>query len=191
MAGLITSFGGPLPAESRERPSDVYAALLRAIAGQQLSVRAAEAIYRRLLERFGGRAPTPEEILADDPDALRTAAGLSHAKTSALRSLAGHVLAGELQLARLEELPDEQVTRELVAVKGIGEWTAQMFLIFTLARPDVLPVGDLGIKHAFRRAYGLDEIPSKDAMIELAEPWRPYRTRGSEYLWRSLATSPI
>jgi len=191
MAGLITSFGGPLPAESRERPSDVYAALLRAIAGQQLSVRAAEAIYRRLLERFGGRAPTPEEILADDPDALRTAAGLSHAKTSALRSLAEHVLAGELQLARLEELPDEQVTRELVAVKGIGEWTAQMFLIFTLARPDVLPVGDLGIKHAFRRAYGLDEIPSKDAMIELAEPWRPYRTRGSEYLWRSLATSPI
>ena len=191
MAGLITSFGGPLPAESRERPSDVYAALLRAIAGQQLSVRAAEAIYRRLLERFGGRTPTPEEILADDPDALRTAAGLSHAKTSALRSLAEHVLAGELQLARLEELPDEQVTRELVAVKGIGEWTAQMFLIFTLARPDVLPVGDLGIKHAFRRAYGLDEIPSKDAMIELAEPWRPYRTRGSEYLWRSLATSPI
>ena len=191
MAGLITSFGGPLPAESRERPSDVYAALLRAIAGQQLSVRAAEAIYRRLLERFGGRAPTPEEILADDPDALRTAAGLSHAKTAALRSLAEHVLAGELQLARLEELPDEQVTRELVAVKGIGEWTAQMFLIFTLARPDVLPVGDLGIKHAFRRAYGLDEIPSKDAMIELAEPWRPYRTRGSEYLWRSLATSPI
>jgi len=191
MAGLITSFGGPLPAESRERPADVYAALLRAIAGQQLSVRAAEAIYRRLLERFGGRAPTPEEILADDPDALRTAAGLSHAKTSALRSLAEHVLAGELQLARLEELPDEQVTRELVAVKGIGEWTAQMFLIFTLARPDVLPVGDLGIKHAFRRAYGLDEIPSKDAMIELAEPWRPYRTRGSEYLWRSLATSPI
>ena len=191
MAGLITSFGGPLPAESRERPSDVYAALLRAIAGQQLSVRAAEAIYRRLLERFGGRAPTPEEILADDPDALRTAAGLSHAKTSALRSLAEHVLAGELQLARLKELPDEQVTRELVAVKGIGEWTAQMFLIFTLARPDVLPVGDLGIKHAFRRAYGLDEIPSKDAMIELAEPWRPYRTRGSEYLWRSLATSPI
>ena len=191
MAGLITSFGGPLPAESRERPSDVYAALLRAIAGQQLSVRAAEAIYRRLLERFGGRAPTPEEILADDPDALRTAAGLSHAKTSALRSLAEHVLAGELQLARLEELPDEQVTRELVAVKGIGEWTAQMFLIFTLGRPDVLPVGDLGIKHAFRRAYGLDEIPSKDAMIELAEPWRPYRTRGSEYLWRSLATSPI
>jgi len=191
MAGLITSFGGPLPAESRERPADVYAALLRAIAGQQLSVRAAEAIYRRLLERFGGRAPTPEEILADDPDALRTAAGLSHAKTAALRSLAEHVLAGELQLARLEELPDEQVTRELVAVKGIGEWTAQMFLIFTLGRPDVLPVGDLGIKHAFRRAYGLDEIPSKDAMLELAEPWRPYRTRGSEYLWRSLANAPI
>jgi DNA-3-methyladenine glycosylase II len=188
MAGLITSFGGPLPAESRERPSDVYAALLRAIAGQQLSVRAAEAIYRRLLEHFGGRAPTPEEILADDPDALRVAAGLSHAKTVALRSLAEHVLAGELQLARLEEEPDEQVTRELVAVKGIGEWTAHMFLIFTLGRPDVLPLGDLGIRSAFKRAYAVD---TKAEMLELAEPWRPYRTRASLYLWRSLQATPI
>jgi DNA-3-methyladenine glycosylase II len=191
MAGLITNFGGPLPAESRRRPTDVYSALLRAITGQQLSVRAAEAIYGRLLERFGGTPPTPEQILADDPDALRTAAGLSHAKTVALRSLAEHVVAGELQLARLQELPDSEVMRDLVAIKGIGEWTAHMFLIFTLRRPDVLPVGDQGIKNAFKRAYGLDTVPTADAMIELAAPWRPYRTRASEYLWRSLANAPI
>src|SRR6478609_11010406 len=117
MARLIAD-GGPLPLEpdSRGRPPDVYGALLRTITGQQLSVTAARAIYGRLLERFGGRPPTPEEILADDPDALRTAAGLSRAKTASLRSLAEHVLAGELRVSRLQELPDEDVIRELVAV---------------------------------------------------------------------------
>src|ERR1044072_5721575 len=95
---------------------DVYAALLRAITGQQLSVKAAQAIYGRLIERFGGHPPTPEQLLADDPDAMAPAAALSRAKVVALRSLAGHVLAGELQIARLEELPDEEVMRELVAV---------------------------------------------------------------------------
>ena len=139
MARLIAD-GGPLPLEpdSRGRPPDVYGALLRTITGQQLSVTAARAIHGRLLERFGGRPPTPEEILADDPDALRTAAGLSRAKTASLRSLAEHVLGGELQLTELQALPDEDVIRELVAVKGIGEWTAHMFLMFTLHRPDVL-----------------------------------------------------
>src|SRR3954467_13117592 len=122
MAGLINAFGGPLPQESRSRPSDVYSALLRSITGQQLSVKAAQAIYGRLIERFCGTPPTPEQLLADAPDAMPTAAGLSHAKVRALRSLAEHVLAGELQIARLEELPDDEVMRELVAVKGIGEW---------------------------------------------------------------------
>jgi DNA-3-methyladenine glycosylase II len=191
MAGLISDHGGPLPEESRERPSDVYAALLRAIAGQQLSVRAAEAIYRRLLERFGGRPPTPAELLADDPDAMRAAAGLSHAKVNSLRSLAEHVLAGELELDRLTELDDAEVTRALVAVKGIGPWTADMFLIFTLHRPDVLAAGDLGIRHAVMRAYGLDTPPDPAAMAELAEPWRPYRTRACLYLWRSLGNQPL
>ena len=190
MAGLITDYGGPLGEENSRRPSDVYGALLRAITGQQLSVRAAQAIYGRLLERFGGRPPTPEEILADDPDALRTAAGLSHAKTAALRSLAEHVLAGELQIAALQALPDEQVMRELVAVKGIGEWTAHMFLMFTLHRPDVLAVGDLGIRNAVRDAYGLDTVPTPAALEQLAEPWRPYRTRACLYLWRSLDNEP-
>ena len=191
MAGLITKFGGPLPEESRRRPADVYGALLRAITGQQLSVKAAQAIYGRLIERFGGSPPTPQQLLADDPDAMRAAAGLSRAKVVALRSLAEHVLAGELQIAKLEDLPDEEVMRELVAVKGIGEWTAHMFLMFTLHRGDVLPTGDQGIKNAVKQAYGLAAVPKPDAMIELAEPWRPHRTRACEYLWRSLDNAPI
>ncbi len=192
MAGLITDFGGPLPIEqdSRGRPADVYGALLRSITGQQLSVKAARAIYGRLTERFGGRAPTPEELLADDPEAMRAAAGLSRAKVASLRSLAEHVLDGELELTRLDELSDDEVIRELVAVKGIGEWTAHMFLMFTLHRPDVLPTGDQGIKNAVLRAYGLDAVPTPEAMTELAEPWRPHRTRACEYLWRSLDNAP-
>jgi DNA-3-methyladenine glycosylase II len=193
LAKLITDYGGPLPLErdSRGRPPDVYGALLRSITGQQLSVKAAQAIYGRLTARFGGRAPTPQELLDDDPDELRAAAGLSRAKTVALRSLAEHVLDGELQITKLTELPDEEVIRELVAVKGIGEWTAHMFLMFTLHRPDVLPVGDQGIKNAVMRGYGLDAPPKPDALTALAEPWRPYRTRACLYLWRSLDNEPI
>jgi DNA-3-methyladenine glycosylase II len=192
MARLIDDFGGPLPLEpnSRGRPPDVYGALLRSITGQQLSVKAAQAIYGRLIDRFGSRPPTPEQLLADDPDEMRTAAGLSRAKVVALRSLAEHILDGELQIARLEELPDEEVIRELVAVKGIGEWTAHMFLMFTLRRPDVLPTGDQGIRNAVMRAYGLDAVPKPDAIVEIAEPWRPHRTRACEYLWRSLDNAP-
>ncbi|HWK25685.1 MAG TPA: hypothetical protein VNS09_03935 [Solirubrobacter sp.] len=191
MAGLIADFGGPLADDPPPpRPAGVYAALLRSITGQQLSVKAARAIYTRLLDRFDGQPPTPEQLLADDPDALRAAAGLSRAKVVALRSLAEHVLDGALQIDHLAELPDAEVMRELVAVKGIGEWTAHMFLMFTLHRPDVLPTGDQGIKNAVARAYGLDAVPAPDALTELAEPWRPHRTRACEYLWRSLDNAP-
>ena len=193
LARLIDGHGGPLPLEpdSRGRPADLYGALLRSITGQQLSVKAARAIYGRLTERFGGRTPTPRELLDDDPEAMRAAAGLSRAKVASLRSLAEHVLAGELRLDRLAELPDEAVVRELVAVKGIGEWTAHMFLMFTLHRPDVLPTGDQGIRNAVMRAYGLDAPPDPEALTALAEPWRPYRTRACLYLWRSLDNEPV
>jgi DNA-3-methyladenine glycosylase II len=163
---------------------------VRSIAGQQLSVLAARAIWRRLTERFDGRTPTPQEILADDPEALRAAAGFSRAKVRYLRSLAEHVLAGELELDRLSELGDEEVIRELTAVKGIGEWTAHMFLMFTLHRPDVLPTGDLGVRNAVMRAYGLDRQPAPAELTALAEPWRPHRTRACLYLWRSLDNTP-
>ena len=173
------------------RPRDHYGALVRTIVGQQLSTKAARAIYERLAARFGGRAPTPEEILADDPDELRAAAGLSHAKVGYLRSLAEHVLDGSLHLNKLGRLPDEQVIAELVAVKGIGLWSAQVFLMFHLGREDVLPVGDLGIRRAIMLAYGLPELPQAAEMEVISEPWRPHRTLASRFLWRSLNATPV
>jgi len=172
------------------RPSDLYGALLRAIVGQQLSVIAARAIFGRLIDRFGGRTPTPEEVLADDPDELRVAAGLSHAKVRYLRSLAEHVRDGKLDLDRLTDLEDDLVVTELTAVKGLGLWTAHMFMIFTMQRPDVLAVGDLGIRHAFERVYGIGHDPTAPEMEHIAEPWRPWRSYACRYLWASAQTAP-
>jgi DNA-3-methyladenine glycosylase II len=174
----------------RPEPDDHYGALVRAIVGQQLSVLAARAIYGRLIARFGDRPPTPREILAEDPEELRAAAGLSKAKVGFLRSLAEHVLGGELELERLDELSDELVIAELTAVKGIGEWSAHMFLMFHLERPDVLACGDLGIRRAMERAYGLKELPLAPEMEAIAQAWRPYRSLACRYLWRSLDNEP-
>ena len=173
------------------RPDDHYGALVRSIVGQQLSTKAARAIYERLLAHFDGHTPTPDEVLAADPEEMRAAAGLSHAKVGFLRSLAEHVIDGSLELARLDELPDEQVTAELVAVKGLGPWTADMFLLFHLQRPDVLAVGDLGIRRAAMIAYRLEELPGPDELTAIAEPWRPYRSVACRYLWRSLDATPV
>jgi DNA-3-methyladenine glycosylase II len=167
-----------------------YGALVRSIVGQQVSVHAARAINGRLAERYGGRFPTPEEVLAEDPDELRTAVGLSRNKTAFLRSLAEHVRDGELELDRLDELDDDAVMAELVAVKGIGAWTAQVFLMFQLRRPDVLAVGDLGIRRAVQRAYGMPDLPTPDELTALAEPWRPYRSAACRLLWKSLDLTP-
>jgi DNA-3-methyladenine glycosylase II len=171
-------------------PTDHYGALVRSIVGQQLSTKAARAIYGRLSDRFGGRAPTPVEVLAEDPEELRASAGLSRAKVGFLRSLAEHVLDGSLELDRLDELPDEQVTAELMAVKGLGPWTADMFLMFHLQRPDVLAVGDLGIRRAVMLRYGLEALPSPAELEVLGEQWRPHRTLACLYLWRSLDAVP-
>jgi DNA-3-methyladenine glycosylase II len=183
---------GKLPSTRAGRPDldDHYGALVRSIVGQQLSVLAARAIYGRLTERFGGRAPTPQEILADEPEELRAAAGLSRAKVGFLRSLAEHVLSGELELDKLHALSDEDAIAELVAVKGLGEWTSHMFLMFHLGRPDVLAVGDLGIRRAIERAYDLDHLPLAPEMEAIGEAWRPYRTLACRYLWRSLDNEP-
>lgn len=188
---MIASVGSlPSAREGRPDREDHYGALVRAITGQQLSVKAARAIYGRLTDRFGGRPPSPEEILEDEPEELRAAAGLSRAKVGYLRSLAEHTLSGELELERLDDLDDDTAIAELTAVKGLGVWTAHMFLMFHLERPDVLPVGDLGIRRAIERAYELDGLPDAVAMEEIALPWRPYRTLACRYLWRSLANEP-
>jgi len=172
------------------RPDDHYGALVRAIVGQQLSTKAARTIYLRLCERYGGRTPTPAELLADDPEAMRLAAGLSRAKASYLRSLAEHVVSGELELERFDAMPDADVAAELIAVKGLGQWTVDMYLMFHLQRPDVLPVGDLGIRRAVERAYALPGLPDPAQLTEIAGPWRPHRTLACRYLWRSLDNEP-
>jgi DNA-3-methyladenine glycosylase II len=191
LRGIIDEHG-PLDHEARMRgrPTDAYGALLRSIVGQQLSTKAARSIYTRLTEQFGGRAPTPQELLDADPEVVRSA-GLSRPKVSYLRSLAEHVVSGELELDRLPELPDEEVTSEVTAVKGLGQWTADMFLIFHLGRPDVLPVGDLGVRRAVERAYGLESLPDAETLERLGERWRPYRSLASLYLWESLDNAPV
>jgi DNA-3-methyladenine glycosylase II len=191
LAGII-DLVGKLPSARAGRPErdDHYGALVRSIVGQLLSVRAARALYGRLIERFGGRPPTPQEVLAQDPEELRTAAGLSRAKVGFLRSLAEHVLSGVLELERLDELSDENAIEELVAVKGLGVWTAHMFLMFHLERPDVLAASDLGIRRAIERAYGLGALPDVAEIERIAEPWRPHRTLACRYLWRSLDNEP-
>jgi DNA-3-methyladenine glycosylase II len=192
LRALIEQIGADSLGERRTaRPSDHYGALVRTIVGQQLSTRSARAIYDRLTARFGGRPPTPEEVLADDPDELRTAVGLSHAKVRYLRSLAEHVLDGSLDLGQLGRLSDEEVAARLTAISGIGPWSSDIFLMFHLQRQDVLPVGDLGIRKAFQAVYGLPELPDAAEMERIAEPWRPYRTVASLFLWRALSATPV
>jgi DNA-3-methyladenine glycosylase II len=182
---------GPLDEEARRRgrPDDAYGALLRAIVGQQLSTRAARSIYARVLELFGGRVPTPTELLAIEPDVLR-AAGLSRAKVAYLRDLGERVETGQLEIDRLTDLPDDEVSAQLLAVKGLGRWTVDMFLMFHLRRPDVVASGDLGIRRAVELAYGLPVRPSIADVERIAEPWRPYRTTACVYLWESLDAMP-
>jgi DNA-3-methyladenine glycosylase II len=178
------------PPSDPNMPTDRYGALLRAIVSQNISGFASRSIFRRLIERFGGRPPTPREILDDDPGELRVATGLSTAKTVTLRSLAEHIVSGELDLDRVHELPDEDVVAQLDAVKGIGRWTADMFLIWHLHRPDVLPVGDLDIRRCVEKEYGLPGRPGPVDLERIAQPWRPYRSLACLYLWRRAETTP-
>jgi DNA-3-methyladenine glycosylase II len=194
MAALIDRIG-KLDLETRlerraeKRPADAYGALLRAIVGQQLSTKAARTIYLRVVDLFGGTTPSPEQLMEASEEDLR-GAGLSGRKVEYIRDLARHVLAGELELDRLEELDDEAVIEEIVAVRGLGLWTAEMFLMFHLGRPDVLSGGDLGIRKAIQVEYGLEEMPPPQRVVEIGEPWRPHRTLASLYLWESLAAIP-
>jgi DNA-3-methyladenine glycosylase II len=180
---------GPLGRAERRRgrPDDAYGSLVRTIVGQQLSTKAARSIYGRLTDLFDGRAPSPYELVSTDEELLR-ACGLSRPKVRYLRDLAHRVISGELDLEALHDLPDEEVIDQIVAVKGLGRWSADMFLMFHLGREDVLPVGDLGVRRAAERAYGLPEIPDAGALEDLARPWSPHRTLASFYLWESLET---
>jgi DNA-3-methyladenine glycosylase II len=195
MAALIERIGEidlatRLRRRSERRPADAYGALLRTIVGQQLSTKAAQTIYLRVLELFGGRTPAPEQLLEAGEKSLR-AAGLSGRKVEYVRDLASHAISGELELDRLNELPDEEVIEEIVAVRGLGRWSAEMFLLFHLERPDVLSGGDLGIRRAVQIEYGLGEMPVPALVLEIGEPWSPHRSLASLYLWESLASAPV
>ena len=190
IARLIDEHGALVRRDlKRGRPGDAYGTLLRSIVGQQLSTKAAATIYGRLLELFGGHAPTPKQLLEADPEQMR-AAGLSRAKVAYLRDLAQHVEEGTLELERLPDLPDEEVAAQLTAIKGLGQWTADMFLMFHLGRPDILPVGDQGIRRAIMVEYGLRKLPDAKRMQKIARPWQPYRTLACLYLWSSLDNRP-
>ena len=173
---------------SQAQHDDPFRALVHAIISQQLSSKAAATIERRFDALFDGR-PTPAGIGAESDERLR-AAGLSGQKLRYIRDLCTHVGSGSLRLEALEELPDAEVVAALTQVKGIGRWTAEMFLIFRLHRPDVLPVGDLGIVNAVKRAYGLRKVPTPDRLTRIGEPWRPYRSVACWYLWASLDNVP-
>jgi DNA-3-methyladenine glycosylase II len=194
MAALIERVGKidlatRLRRREEERPADAYGALLRAIVGQQLSTKAARTIYLRVLEIFDGQDPSPEQLLEASEADLR-GAGLSGRKVEYVRDLAAHVLSGELELDRLGELGDEEAIEEIVAVRGLGRWTAEMFLIFHLERPDVLSGGDLGTRKAIQIEYGMEKMPTPQEVVEMSERWSPYRSLASLYLWESLAAVP-
>jgi DNA-3-methyladenine glycosylase II len=182
LLGHRTDRGGPA--------RDHYGALVRSIIGQQLSTAVARTMVARVMDRFGGRTPSPREVLADDPEQFRAAVGLSRSKVEFLRDLAERIETGALVLEELDDLSDDQVAAHLTEVKGIGQWTVDMFLIFHLGRPDVLPVGDLGVRRAAMTEYRLRKLPSPTRLTTLARPWRPWRSVASWYLWASLRAMP-
>jgi len=183
MAGVIARVGPYRLTPSRAGTH--YDALVRSIVFQQLSGKAAGTIHRRFLELYPGKRAKAELVLASAEEALR-GAGLSRQKIGYLRDLSARVADRSLPLAHLGRLPDDAIIEHLVQVKGIGRWTVQMFLMFRLGRPDVLPELDLGIQNAIQRAYGLKKRPTPKDVLRIGAPWRPYASVASWYLWRSL-----
>jgi DNA-3-methyladenine glycosylase II len=163
---------------------DAFRTLIFQVAGQQLSVRATRTILSRLEEHFGGHLPSPAELLAADPQVLR-ASGLSSRKGATLRALAERFVDGQLNGEALAGMTDDEIEAALTEVSGIGPWTAHGFLIFALDRPDVLLPGDLALRRAVQRLYGLDHPPTEQEMVEIAEGWRPYRSLAVSYLFAS------
>jgi len=176
----------------RLRPhTDYYGELVSGIVGQQLSAKAGGTIWRRVLDLFDGQMPTPQQLLKVDAAKIR-GAGVSYPKIGYMKDLAQHILDGRLDLAHIATMPNEQLIEQLTAVKGIGEWSAHMFMIFSLGRLDVLPVGDLGVRKAMMNLYKLDELPDPAMCVTVANKnkWHPYESVAAWYLWQSLDNNP-
>lgn len=171
--------------------TDYYQALVDSIISQQLSVKAAYAIEERFKLLFDGHFPSPEEILSQDIETLRSA-GLSRPKARYIQDLAQHIISGEVRFDTIDDLSNNEIIHKLTQVKGIGEWTAHMFLIFCMARLDILPVGDLGIRNGIKKLYNLDAAPTMEevAAIATAKGWHPYESVASWYIWHSLDNKP-
>ncbi|MET0545707.1 MAG: DNA-3-methyladenine glycosylase [Caulobacterales bacterium] len=182
MRALIKKHG---PCPMVHKPGvEPYHALLRSVVFQQLSGKAAETILGRVLALFPPPFPTPEQILLIDPSLLRSA-GLSGNKTLAILDIARKTLDGAIPKAgEIDHLPDDEIIARLVAVRGIGKWSVEMFLMFTLGRPDVWPIDDLGVRKGYAMAYGV-EMPSPKALLEIGEAWRPYRSLAAWLFWRA------
>ena len=182
----VIEVAGPIRMHGRN-PDGAFGALVRSIVFQQLAGKAAAAIHGRLRALVSGPL-TPEALLALPEDALR-GAGLSANKTASVRDLAARTATGELALDRVSRLPDDEIVERLSQVRGIGRWTAEMFLIFELRRLDVWPTGDLGVRHGWRLAHGLDELPSPAELALLGEPLRPVRSAAAWYCWQAVHIS--
>lgn len=182
MAELIKKYG-----DCTIKPhTDYYRELVDSIISQQLSVKASQTIFNRFLDLFNGTMPTPKQIIETDTEALR-GIGCSYAKAAYIKDLAAHIVDGRLDLDHIATLPNEGVIKQLVAVKGIGEWSAHMFMIFSLGRTNILPTGDLGIRNAMASLYGLTSTKPADLLqISLQNRWEPFQSVASWYLWRSL-----
>jgi DNA-3-methyladenine glycosylase II len=166
-------------------PRDPFEALCMSIASQQLSTKAAATIFGRFCDLFPDRKPTPERVMTLTDDEIR-AVGFSRPKVTFIKDLASHVTDGRLDLKGLKKHPDDEVMRQLVAVKGIGRWTAEIFLMFRLGRPDIFPADDLGLMNAVHRTYGMRKRPDAKRLRKMCETWKPYRSVAAWYLWQSL-----
>jgi DNA-3-methyladenine glycosylase II len=175
-----------------EAHSNYYGALVNSIIGQQLSVKAAAKIKQRFRDLFDGKFPTPKQILEKSPEELR-AIGFSYAKGRYVQDLAQHIIDGKVRFDKLDSQSNDQIIAELTDVKGIGQWTAHMFLISCMGRSDVLPTGDLGIRNGVRALYSFDNLPTPDQIEEVAAKnhWHPYESAASWYVWRSLDNEPL
>jgi DNA-3-methyladenine glycosylase II len=188
--GAVIRATGPCGMADRQR-TDHLSALVGAIVSQQLSTKAAATIFGRLVALFPDHHIADAAAIAGQTDAQLRAAGLSGQKVSYLRDLSARILDGRLNLDELDSLPDEAVIERLTAVKGFGRWTAEMFLMFRLHRPDVLPAGDLGIVNAIQRLYKLRKRPDAKRILKMGDAWRPYRSVASWYLWQTLRNAPL
>ncbi len=183
LANLIQTIGE----YSIEKHKDPFESLIKSIIYQQLSGESANAIYNRLLKHYGETLPTPIHIISTPKETFRIKIGLSFRKIEYIKDLSLRISKGELNLILLSSMADEEIIAELVKVRGIGRWTAEMFLIFYLGREDVMPIGDLGIRKAVQNLYGLPQLPSSAHVLEISSTWKPYRSIAAWYLWKSLA----